>query len=88
MERKKNFKDLPENFRAVEDLWTPPDQPTMWELFNFPFGPLNLGQGLPNIITFLNEHGETLLRLGAIAARLLESEDAGHILVGEEISQS
>ena len=85
---KEELKDLPENFRAAEDPWTLADRPTLWELFNFPFGSFNLSQGLPHIITFLNEHGETLLRLGAIAARLLESEDAEHILVGEEIPQS
>ena len=85
---KEELKDLPENFRAVEDIWAPPDQPTMWELFNVPFGLLNLSQGLPHIIIFLNEHGDTLLQLGGILARLLESEDAGHIWVGEEIPQS
>ena len=53
---KEELKDLPENFRAAEDPWTLADRPTLWELFNFPFGSFNLSQGLPHIITFLNEH--------------------------------
>ena len=86
------LRDLPEDFRAVEDPWTLADQPARWELHNSPLGSfgvtLNVRLGrenLPRLITLLNENGEVLLNLGAIFAELLKSADRDAVLVGEEI---
>lgn len=88
------LKDLPGNFRAVEDPWTPAGQATRWELIKFPFGSFEARlswipgrENLPSLITLLNENGEVLLNLGAIFAMLLRSAEVDGVLIGEEIPQ-
>ena len=44
-------------------------------------------ESLPSLITFLNEYGETLLKLGTITLLMMRSAEPEVVLVGEEISQ-
>ena len=86
--------DLPADFRAEEDPWTPQGQPTRWELVKFPFGSIEVklsvfrGQwSVPSLITLLNENRETLLNLGTITVLMLRSAEPEIVLIGEEIPQ-
>ena len=86
--------DPPDDFRAEEDPWTPQGQPAQWELFKFPFASFEIRlsfipgrESLPSLITFLNENGETLLKLGTITLLMMRSAEPEVVLVGEEISQ-
>ena len=92
--KEEELKDLPADFRAKEDPWTPQGEPIQWELLKFPFGSIEVkldilrGQwSMPSLITLLNENREILLNLGTISVLMLRSADAEIVLVGEEIPQ-
>ena len=86
------LKDLPDDFRAEEDPWTRQGEPAKWVLFKFPFGSFEASlsfipgqESLPSLVTFLNENGETLLKLGAIFVQGLRSAEPEILLEGEEM---
>ena len=77
-------------FRVEEDARTRKGQTPRFHLFEFPIEALEeIMQGkLPNSLTLFYPNGELLLHLINIATLLLESADAGRILVGEEVPQA